>query len=196
MNTAVRRAVVRATCLALAAASLAIVWVAWPQTLGGRVAYVRVDGWSMNPTLHNGDLAVVRRQRSYQVGQAVAYRIPAGEFGAGALVVHRLVGGDGAHGYVTRGDNRNIDDPWHPHSSDVIGLIRFDLPGAGSAFATASRPVWLGALVALTTVFVMVLPPSGKKPQGRRRATSTALREMPRETPSREPSIKQEAGVS
>ena len=195
MNAGVRRAFVRATCVALAAAALAFVWLAWPQTLGGRVAYVRVDGWSMNPTLHNGDLVVVRRQQSYRVGQAVAYRIPAGEFGAGALVVHRLIGGDGVHGYVTRGDNRTINDPWHPRTSDVIGLIRFDLPGAGTSFAAASRPIWLGAIVALTTVLVMVLPRSRRKPQGRRRA-STVLREMPRESPAREPSIKQEAGVS
>ena len=155
--------------IGLAAAILALLWAAWPQSLGGRVAYVRVDGWSMNPTLHNGDLVVVKRHSAYRVGDAVAYRIPRGEFGAGALVVHRLVGGNGSTGYITRGDNRNINDPWHPRTRDVIGLVTFDLPGAGNRFAQASKPIWMGALVALTTVVVMVLPTSSTARAGRRR---------------------------
>lgn len=160
----------RTVALALGAVALWLIWCAWPQSLGGRVAYVRVDGWSMNPTLHNGDLVLVKRQPSYAVGDAVAYRIPRGEFGAGALVVHRLIGGDGRHGYVTRGDNRNINDPWHPRTSDVVGRVRYDVPNAGAAFATASKPIWIGALVALTTVFVMVLPAPKRGARGRRRA--------------------------
>ena len=159
--------------LSLAVATVWLLWTAWPQSLGGRVAYVRVDGWSMNPTLRNGDLVLVKRQTSYRLGDAVAYRIPRGEFGAGALVVHRLVGGDGTTGFVTRGDNRNINDSWHPRTQDVVGRVRFDLPGAGDRFAQASQPVWIGALVALTTVFVMVLPArSNPGPRGRRRAVN------------------------
>lgn len=187
------RLAVRATCVALGVAALGLVLVAWPQSLGGRIGYVRVDGWSMNPTLHNGDLAVVQRQSAYRVGQAVAYRIPSDEFGGGAIVIHRLVGGDGKRGFVTRGDNRTIDDPWHPRTSNVVGLIRFDVPGAGSWFATASKPVWIGALVSLTTVFVMVLPRSSR---GRRRAAPKTLREPSRELPTADLSVAHEVGVS
>lgn len=159
--------------IGLLAVALGLLWSAWPQSLGGRVAYVRVDGWSMNPTLHNGDLVVVKRQSAYRVGDPVAYRIPRGEFGAGALVVHRLVAGNGHTGFVTRGDNRNINDPWHPRTRDIVGRVRFDLPGAGNRFAQASKPVWMGALVAATTVFVMVLPTSSRgRPRGRRRAVN------------------------
>jgi signal peptidase I len=165
------RPVARGVGLGLIVAGLWLIWTAWPQSLGGRVAYVRVDGWSMNPTLHNGDLVVVKRQSSYRIGDAVAYRIPVGEFAAGALVVHRLIGGDGSRGFVTRGDNRSINDEWHPRTGDVVGRIRLDLPGAGERFAQASQPVWIGGLVALTTVFVMVLPTSRReRRRGRRRA--------------------------
>ena len=161
----------RSIGIVLTLAALWLLWSAWPQSLGGRVAYVRVDGWSMNPTLHNGDLVVVKRQSSYRIGDPVAYRIPHGEFGAGALVVHRLIGGNGTTGFVTRGDNRNINDSWHPRTQDVVGRVRFDLPGVGNRFAQASNPVWIGGLVALTTVIVMVLPTSSSSgPRGRRRA--------------------------
>jgi signal peptidase len=141
----------------------ACMWIAWPQSLHGSVAYVRVDGHSMDPTLHNGDLSIVRRQSSYEVGDAVAYKIPRGEFGAGALVIHRLIGGDGARGYVTRGDNRNIVDPWHPRTADIIGRVRWNVAGAGTKLTTLASPINLGGLVAGLTVMMMLLPTGEKK---------------------------------
>src|SRR4051794_27546285 len=98
----------------LLVAAVGLLAMFWPQSLGGHVSYVRVDGHSMDPTFHMGDLAIVRRQSSYRVGDAVAYRIPRGEFAAGAMVIHRLVGGNGTTGYVTKGDNKTLLDEWHP----------------------------------------------------------------------------------
>lgn len=159
----------------LVAASIATGLLFWPQTLGGRMTYVRVDGHSMDPTFHMGDLAIVRKQSSYAVGDPVAYRIPKGEFGAGAIVIHRLIGGDGAHGYVTKGDNRTVVDEWHPHTGDVVGRVRYAVPGAGTTFARLSQPVYLGVLVSGLTVFTMLLPSKDRrmrKPRGRHVATA------------------------
>lgn len=130
----------------------------WPQSFGGKVAYVKVDGHSMDPTYHTGDMAVVRRQSSYRIGDPVAYRIRKDEFGAGALVIHRLKAGDGVHGYTTRGDNRTIDDPWHPRTEDIVGIVRVDIPGAGTRVASLNRPVYIGGLLAALTVAVMLVP--------------------------------------
>ena len=162
-----------------AALLLIALFVIWPQSLGGKVAYVKVDGHSMDPTYHTGDLAVVRRQSAYAVGDPVAYRIPRGEFGAGAIVIHRLVGGDGVRGFVTRGDNRTIDDPWHPRTQDIVGRVRVDVAGLGTRVATLSKPAYLGALVAALTVAVMVVPsrqPTPGKPS--RRGRHAARRRM------------------
>ena len=90
-----------------------LVWIAllgglalmWPQSLHGKVAYVAVDGHSMDGTYHTGDLIVVRRHSDYRVGQIIAYRVPKGEFGAGAEVIHRIVGGNPSGGFTTKGDN-------------------------------------------------------------------------------------------
>ena len=146
--------------VALVAAFLAFFW---PQTLGGKVAYVKVDGHSMDPTYHFGDLAIVRRQSSYKIGDPVAYRIPKGEFGAGAMVIHRLIGGDGVHGYVTRGDNRTINDPWHPKTKDVVGKVRMDIPALGTEVAKFTQPIYLGGLIAGLTVLVMLMPSRGDR---------------------------------
>jgi len=163
-------AVRRTVSWMVGAALVAILFVMWPQSLGGNVAYVKVDGHSMDPTFHTGDLAVVRRQSSYQLGDAVAYRIRKGEFGAGALVIHRLKAGDGTHGYVTRGDNRTIDDPWHPRTADIVGKVRADLPGLGVRVAELNKPIYIGGLVAGLTVAVMLVPSGGAKPTTERAA--------------------------
>ena len=160
--------------VALVAAFLAFFW---PQTLGGKVAYVKVDGHSMDPTFHFGDLAIVRKQSSYKIGDAVAYRIPKGEFGAGAMVIHRLVGGDGVHGYVTRGDNRTINDPWHPKTSDIVGKVRMDIPALGSKVAAFTRPIYLGALVAGITVLCMLIPSREEPKPTPQRARHAAIRQ-------------------
>jgi signal peptidase len=142
----------------LVAATVALGFLFWPQSLGGKVAYVKVDGQSMFPTYHFGDLAIVHKQSSYRIGDPVAYRIPKGEFGAGAMVIHRLIGGDGVHGYTTQGDNRTIKDPWHPRTADIVGKVRYDIPAMGTKLAELSRPVYLGGLVAGLTVLVMIVP--------------------------------------
>lgn len=144
----------------LLVATFGLLAMFWPQSLGGQVAYVRVDGHSMDPTFHLGDLAVVRRQSSYRVGDAVAYRIPKGEFGAGAMVIHRLIGGNGVTGYVTKGDNKNLPDEWHPKTADIVGRVRYDIPGFGTKLAVLTKPMYLGGLVAALTVAVMLFPSS------------------------------------
>jgi len=153
----------------LLVASLGLLAMFWPQSLGGAVAYVRVDGHSMDPTFHMGDLAVVRRQAAYRVGDAVAYRIPKGEFGAGAVVIHRLIGGTGVTGYITKGDNKNLPDEWHPKTGDIVGRVRYDVPGFGTKLAALTRPMYLGGLVAALTVAVMLLPSRAPTKPVRRR---------------------------
>lgn len=161
------RAGLRASGWLLLVATAAFLVMFWPQSLGGKVSYVRVDGDSMYPTLHMGDLAVVRRQSSYRIGDPVAYRIPKGEFGAGALVIHRLIGGNGVTGFVTKGDNKTLPDEWHPRTDDVLGRVRYDVPGAGQRLATLTKPIYLGALVGGLTVLVMVLPSGAAAPSRR-----------------------------
>jgi signal peptidase I len=156
------------------AALVPLAFLFWPQSLGGTVAYVRVDGHSMDPTYHMNDLAIVRKQSSYNVGDPVAYRIPKGEFGAGAIVIHRLVGGDGVHGYTTKGDNRTIADEWHPRTADVVGRVRYDIPAAGTKLAALTRPVYIGGLVSSLTVLVLLWPKREKQPKRRSRGRHAA----------------------
>jgi signal peptidase len=155
--------------IALAVALLALV-VAWvmllrPQFLGGAAAYVIVSGKSMEPTLADGDVVFARRQSSYRIGDIVAYRVPKGEAGAGAMVIHRIVGGSAESGYWTKGDNRDGRDAWRPKPHDVVGSVWLTIPRAGAAFAFLRAPLVLAGLAGLAA-FLFVS--AGRRPERRR----------------------------
>jgi signal peptidase len=121
---------------------LAVFW--WnlyrPSILGGPAEYAVVDGVSMESTLHDGDLVVTRRHETYHVGEIIAYVVPDGDPNAGLRVVHRIVGGSAADGYVTQGDNRNEIDPWRPRADDVMGSVALRVPYAGSVIEVLREP--------------------------------------------------------
>ncbi|MDX6472810.1 MAG: hypothetical protein QOK22_1626 [Gaiellaceae bacterium] len=135
-------------------ATVAVLAAGWfffaPTQLGGSVSYVQIYGTSMNPSLHAGDLVLVRNAPSYKVGDVVAYHN--GELG-GHVVLHRIIGSkDGT--YTFKGDNNDFVDSFHPTSAQLVGTMWFHVPAVGRAL------VWLrgthllvlaavGALIAL-----------------------------------------------
>ena len=148
-----RRRRVRRILSAVSAVALgALLFLVWPQSLGGHVAYIKVSGHSMEPTLHLGDLVVIRSESDYHRGEVIAYHVPSGDVGAGATVIHRIVGGDARHGFVTRGDNNHYDDPWHPRPSQIVGVRWGRLPGAATIFSRLRGPLPLAAFAALLTM--------------------------------------------
>ena len=83
-----RRTLLSLAGLAAAAAVLTLGWILLaPQGIGGGTAYAVVEGSSMQPLLGGGDLAVIRREDAYTVGEVVAYRSDR----LGQIVLHRIV---------------------------------------------------------------------------------------------------------
>jgi signal peptidase I len=126
-----------------------------PASLGGPATYVVVRGDSMLPAFHSGDLAILQAAPGYGHGDAIGYRVPDGELGAGQVVLHRIVGGDGRAGYVMEGDNNPAPDPWLPREGDVAGKVWLLLPGLGRAIVVAHQPAVAGALA--VSILVMVV---------------------------------------
>jgi len=140
-----------------AAVGLALVWAVTlrPQALGGPALETVVRGDSMEPTYVTGDLVVVRAEPGYAVGDIVAYRVPDGELGAGRVVLHRIVGGDGINGFVVQGDNNPAPDPWMPRTGDIAGRAWFAVAGLGRVIAFLHQPLAaaaFGAAIAVTLV--------------------------------------------
>ena len=145
----------------LALGLLAFAWIqAAPQELGGRADYVVTDGISMEPHFHTGDLAIVRRQGSYHVGEIVAYHSTM----LHTTVLHRIVRIE--HGrYWFKGDNNNFIDPEHPAKSQLIGALWIHEPGLGRTLDDLRSPLLSGLLVALA----VLLFGGGAFHRGRRR---------------------------
>src|SRR6059058_5072042 len=71
-----------------------------PVSVGGPATFVSVQGHSMEPLLHTGDLVITQRQARYAVGDLVVVAVDGGH------VIHRLYGGSASTGWITKGDNR------------------------------------------------------------------------------------------
>jgi signal peptidase I len=143
--------------------------ILWPAQFGGITGLTVVNGHSMEPTYHTGDLVVSLRLPSYQNGDIVSYLVPKGQPGAGGRVIHRIFSIDNSSGstaYTTKGDNNPSVDPWHFGNGDVLGMALFSIPAMGSVLGGASNPIVIG-LVAGILVMLLVLR-IGSAPKKRR----------------------------
>lgn len=98
-----------------------------PTKLGGNSSYVIVDGNSMEPKFHTGDLVILAKANSYQVGDVVSYMDPM----VNAHIIHRIIGVEDDH-FIMKGDNNNWIDLTHPMTSDVLGKKFIYLPKFGN----------------------------------------------------------------
>lgn len=116
-----------------------------PVALGGATTYTYVEGVSMVPVLHSGDLAVVVRQDHYRIGDIVSFHPSAAPQGE---IIHRIVAGD-ANAWTTKGDARTDPDPDRTPSSQLVGRAVFIVPGGGVILNALKNPFVLGALAAV-----------------------------------------------
>jgi signal peptidase I len=141
------------TRLLWGALGLALVGLLWfffaPTALGGSATYVVTDGVSMEPRFHSGDLALVRSESDYRVGEIVAYH----NRQLGTVVLHRIIGRDGSR-YVFKGDNNNFQDFEHPTRSQLIGALWVHVPGAGRTLNSIRSPALIAVLFAFGTLLV------------------------------------------
>lgn len=129
---------------------VAAIWIIFaPVQIGGSSSFVIVDGNSMEPYLHKGDLVFVRTAESYAVGDVVTYRHP--EIGP---VIHRIIQRDGNQ-YVFQGDNNDFVDGFHPTDRELIGREWFHIPRVGGYLTWVREPRNLAILVVVIGVIVM-----------------------------------------
>ncbi len=134
-----------------------------PAGMGGPAGYVIVSGASMEPLMHTGDLAVVRRRATYAPGDVVAYRIPKADVGGGMLVIHRIVGGDESSGFILQGDNRDTVDIWRPRREDIVGSLQWRLAHAGTALFLLRTPMVIAGVIAFLGFWMVATWPDKRR---------------------------------
>lgn len=142
-------------------AALLGAWIAFaPLSLGGKTSYVIVNGISMEPGFHLGDLTIIRKAANYQVGDVVTYN----DTRMNAYVIHRIIGVDNDR-FILQGDNNSWVDAYYPTQEEIIGKLWIYIPKLGKLFKWLRVPLHL----ALTLAFLggilmsgMIIKPSNE----------------------------------
>lgn len=130
-----------------------------------------VQGASMQPHLHIGDIIVVDRNAPIDINDVVTARRPDGSF-----VTHRVVDFDADDAVILRGDANPVADPRSLARSDIIGVVSTVISSPWStiiraATSTVGRLVLVAALMLLIagpTFLRRSLPLDGASPATRR----------------------------
>ncbi len=139
----------------LALLTAPLLWLLLPASVGGSTGWTMVVGHSMEPTMQPGDL-VVTRKTTYEVGDVIVYAIPEGTPGEGVMVIHRISGGNASEGFITIGDNRDMQDPWRPTPEDIMGEAWRVIPRGGWVIAWLRSPLMIGAFMSVMVFMVTV----------------------------------------
>jgi signal peptidase I len=156
-------ALVSTTILMVVAACL---WYFFaPTALGGKDNSVVTEGVSMQPRFHAGDLAIIRAQPNYAVGEIVGYQSKL----LHTVVLHRIIARNG-NTYTFKGDNNDFIDPEHPTRSQLVGALWIHIPGAGTQFRAIGSPIAVGVLVGIGTLLLLGAAFAGRTHRRRRQA--------------------------
>ncbi len=135
-----------------------------PTKVGGSTTYSVTSGISMEPLLHKNDLAFVRTQSSYHVGDVVLYQSPV----VGQPVLHRIILIQ--HGnYFFQGDNNGFVDPGYARKSQLVGTLWFHVPKVGAALGWLGAPAHAALLAGFAVMVIALSGSTTKRRRGRRR---------------------------
>lgn len=125
-----------------------------------------VQGNSMYPTLHNGDLEIFGKAPSERIANGTIIVFVQGDTGVTALdslirpvVIHRIVGtvvqADGQVYYRTKGDNNQYIDPQLVQGSHVLGVPIARIPYGGVLVLFAESPEGMVALIGMISLYYL-----------------------------------------
>ena len=126
-------------------------WLFAPPQLGGQSTMVIVDGNSMEPTYHQGDLIIIRSADFYQIGDIVAYK----HLQMGKYVIHRIIGEE-LDRFILQGDNNSWTDGFQPTQAEIIGKHWIQIPKLGKVIAWLRKPIYLSFTVSLLGGVLMI----------------------------------------
>lgn len=110
--------------------ALLLLLLASPLAAGPSAWVVRVEGRSMEPAGHPGDLVRIDAGVPFEAlkaGQVIAYRRAWACFdpALGPLTVHRLVRKDRRGHWITKADNNPAPDPYCVTAHNYVGLVTY-----------------------------------------------------------------------
>ena len=86
------------------------------------VTILRVSSNSMMPKFKKGDFIVIKKQKQYNVGDIITYKIKENE--KEYCVTHRIIKKD-ENEFITKGDANNREDSYRVYENEVKGKVVF-----------------------------------------------------------------------
>lgn len=127
-----------------------LLWILFlPIQFGGVSAYVIVNGNSMEPLYHKGDLVIIRRETTYGVGDIVTYFNKELK----APVIHRIVA-EKDDTFIMKGDHNSFQDLTQPTPKDILGKAWLHFPALGKWLQPLQTPLGV-TLLSGFAVFIL-----------------------------------------
>lgn len=115
----------------------------------GYRSYTVLSG-SMEPRFYPGDIVITKHKNKtdIKVNDIVTYRD-----NDGVIITHRIIE-ETPEGYITKGDNNNVEDADILTKENIIGEVKFNIPKIGYVMDFLSKPMVIAAEMILLAVFI------------------------------------------
>jgi signal peptidase len=100
---------------------------------------------SMQPTINPGDIVITApiTRVEPKIDDVAAYQARRFDGAPVGVFTHRIIDGDGASGWILKGDNNPSPDIQQPKNKDILGVVIFVIP-------------WLGNLLSKQVLFTVI----------------------------------------
>ena len=115
----------------------------------GYRSYTVLSG-SMEPKFYPGDLVITKHKNKtdIKVDDIVTFRD-----NEGVIITHRIIEKTN-EGYITKGDNNNVNDADILKKENIIGEVKFSIPKLGYVSSFLSNPKIISVELILLAVFI------------------------------------------
>lgn len=115
----------------------------------GYRSYTVLSG-SMEPEFYPGDIVITKHKNKtdIKINDIVTYRD-----NDGVIITHRIIE-ETPDGYITKGDNNNVEDADILTKENIIGEVKFSIPKIGYVMDFLSKPMVIAAEMILLAVFI------------------------------------------
>lgn len=118
-----------------------------------------VEGTSMVPTYHDGDLLIIQRnvdKENIEVTDIIIFHSPSNW---NQLIVHRVIERvimNNQLYFRTRGDNNNVADQWYVPEDNVVAVVTWNIPLLGQMLIIIYNPIVRVIIAGLAISFIIV----------------------------------------
>ena len=115
----------------------------------GYRTYTVLSG-SMEPEFYPGDMVITKHKNKTDINlnDIVTFRDK-----DGVIITHRIIE-ETPKGYITKGDNNNVEDADIITENNIIGEVKFSIPKVGYIMDFLSKPMVIAAEMILLAGFI------------------------------------------